>query len=355
MAEEDKASKTEDPTERRISDARKKGNVANSREVANFAVLLGAAIFIMAILPWSAEHLATRLSNFLARAHVFTLEADAMPVAFRETFMTVAPYVAVPVALFMVMGFVAQISQVGLLFTTEPLTPKLNKISPISGIKRIFSIKQIVEILKGIVKITFVGIIAYYVMRPIVQDPYHYVDQDILFTLHDLHRLLIALIVGVLLMMTAITAIDLVFTRYKYKEDLRMTKQEIKDEHKSTEGDPQVKARIRNLRVQRSRKRMMQAVPTADVVVTNPTHFAVALKYEMEKMAAPRLVAKGQDHLALRIRALAEENDVPLVENPPLARALYAAVDLDQEIPPEHYQAVAEVIGYVMRLKKTFR
>jgi len=355
MAEEDKASKTEEPTERRISDARKKGNVANSREVANFAVLLGAAVFIVAILPWSAEQLAMRMSNFLARAHVFRLESDAMPVAFWETFTAVAPYVAVPVALFMVMGFAAQISQVGLLFTTEPLTPKLNKISPISGIKRIFSIKQFVEILKGIVKITFVGIIAYYVMRPIVQDPVHYIDQDILFTLHDLHRLLIAFIIGVLLMMTAITAVDVVFTRYKYKEDLRMTKQEIKDEHKSSDGDPQVKARIRSLRIERSRKRMMQAVPTADVVVTNPTHFAVALKYEMEKMAAPRLVAKGQDHLALRIRALAEENDIPLVENPPLARALYAAVDLDQEIPPEHYQAVAEVIGYVMRLKKTFR
>jgi len=354
MAEEDKASKTEDPTDRRIDDARKEGNVANSREVTSFAVLLGAAIFLVAMAPWAAGGLAEHLANFLARAHVFRLESDSLSIGLAESVLMVMPYVAIPAALFALMGFVAQVGQVGWLLTTKPLTPKLDKLSPLKGIKRMFSAKQLLEFVKGLFKVGFVTLIAYFVMRPIVREPQRFVDQDIIVTMHDLHTYLIALIVGVLLLMTVVAAVDLIFTRYKYREDLRMTKQEVKDEHKSAEGDPQVKARIRGLRVERARKRMMQAVPTADVVVTNPTHFAVALKYDMQTMAAPRLVAKGQDHLALRIRSVAEENDVPLVENPPLARALYAAVDLDQEIPPEHYQAVAEVIGYVMRLRKTF-
>ncbi|MQX35220.1 flagellar biosynthesis protein FlhB [Roseospira navarrensis] len=355
MAEEDKASKTEDPTDRRIQNARKEGNVANSREVSNFAVLLGATVFMIALLPWAAEGIAGHLANFLARAHQFPLETEGIAVGMAESVFTVLPYVIGPVVMFMVLGFVSQVGQVGLLFTAKPLNPELNKLSPIKGFKRIFSLKQLLEIVKGLLKLTLVAILAYFVLRPIAESPNLYVDQDILITLHDLHDALIALFVGTLLFMTVIAMADLVFTRYKYREDLRMTKQEVKDEHKSTEGDPHVRARIRSLRVERARKRMMQAVPSADVVVTNPTHFAVALKYDMQSMAAPRLVAKGQDHLALRIRALAEDNDVPLVENPPLARALYAAVDLDQEIPPEHYQAVAEVIGYVMRLKKAFR
>jgi flagellar biosynthetic protein FlhB len=355
MADEDKASKTEDPTDRRIEDARKEGNVPNSRELTNFFVLLGAAIFLVALAPWAAEGVASHLLNFLSRAHMFRIEPDSMGIGMAESFWTVIPYVAIPAALFMVMGLIAQVGQVGWLFTTKPLTPKLEKLSPIKGLKRIFSVKQLLEFVKGLFKVGFVALIAYFVLLPIMRQPQRYVDQDIIVTLHDLHDTLIALIIGVLLMMTVVAAIDLVFTRYKYREDLRMTKQEVKDENKAMEGDPQVKARIRNLRVERSRQRMMQAVPDADVVVTNPTHFAVALKYDMQTMAAPRLVAKGQDHLALRIRSVAEENDVPLVENPPLARALYASVDLDQEIPPEHYQAVAEVIGYVMRLRKTTR
>ncbi|KAA5604512.1 flagellar biosynthesis protein FlhB [Roseospira marina] len=354
MADEDKASKTEEPTDRRIEEARKEGNVPNSREISSFAVLLGGALFIIGILPWAADGVAVHLANFLARAHVFRLERDSFAIGIFEATVTFLPYVLVPAILFAILGIVAQVGQVGLLVTTKPLTPKLDKLSPIRGIKRIFSLKQLLEIVKGIVKITFVVIIAYFVLRPVWRQPQRFVDQDIVFTMRDLHERLIALIVGVLLMMTVIAAMDLVFTRFKYREDLRMTKQEIKDEHKSSEGDPQVKARIRSLRAERARKRMMQAVPTADVVVTNPTHFAVALKYDMATMQAPRLVAKGQDHLALRIRTLAEENNVPVVENPPLARALYAAVDLDQEITPEHYQAVAEVIGYVMRLRKTF-
>ncbi|WP_299442319.1 flagellar biosynthesis protein FlhB [uncultured Rhodospira sp.] len=354
MAEDDdKASKTEDPTPKRRNEARKEGNVANSREIGSFAVLLGATLFVMALLPWAAEGITVRLAGFLGKAHLFPLEHGGMGVGLAESVMAILPYVALPMAIFLVMGLVAQVGQVGLLITTKPLTPKLDKISPLKGFKRIFSIKQLLETVKGLFKLGVVAALAYVVLRPVITSPQRFVDQDILASLNDLHEALIALLIGVLLFMVVVALIDLVYTRYKHTEDLRMTKQEVKDEHKTTEGDPQVKARIRSLRAERARQRMMQAVPEADVVVTNPTHYAVALKYDMETMAAPRLVAKGQDHLALRIRDVAEEHEVPLVENPPLARALYATVDLDQEIPPEHYQAVAEVIGYVMRLRKT--
>jgi flagellar biosynthetic protein FlhB len=165
----------------------------------------------------------------------------------------------------------------------------------------------------------------------------------------------ILLTAGTAAVMTVVAALDYAFQRRSFIKQMRMTKQEVRDEHKQAEGDPQIKARIRRLRMERAQKRMMAAVPEADVVITNPTHFAVALAYEMETMSAPRLVAKGADVLAQRIREIAEENQVPLVENPPLARALYASVELDQEIPPEHYQAVAQVIGYVMRLKGELR
>jgi flagellar biosynthetic protein FlhB len=165
----------------------------------------------------------------------------------------------------------------------------------------------------------------------------------------------ILLTAGTVAVMTVVAALDYAFQRRSFIKQMRMTKQEVRDEHKQAEGDPQIKARIRRLRMERAQKRMMAAVPEADVVITNPTHFAVALAYEMETMSAPRLVAKGADVLAQRIREIAEENQVPLVENPPLARALYASVELDQEIPPEHYQAVAQVIGYVMRLKGELR
>jgi flagellar biosynthetic protein FlhB len=353
MAEEDKASKTEDPTPRRLSDARKEGNVANSREVGNFAVLLGATLFVIALLPWSAERITLELAGLLGKAHQLPLGQAEMATGISTIVMAVFPYIAIPMAIFVFMGVVAQVGQVGLLITTKPLTPKFDKISPIKGMGKIFSIKQLLETAKGLFKLAFVAAMTYIVLRPVIDSPQHFIDQDMTASLEDFRDAIIALLAGVLLFMAVIAIIDLVYTRFKHNEDLRMTKQEVKDENKTTEGDPQIKARIRSLRAERSRQRMMQAVPEADVVVTNPTHFAVALKYDMQTMAAPRLTAKGQDSLALRIRDVAEDNDVPVVENPPLARALYATVDLDQEIPPEHYQAVAEVIGYVMRLRKS--
>ena len=190
-----------------------------------------------------------------------------------------------------------------------------------------------------------------FLVVPLFRHPDQVVDQELIVTLREIHWLIVLVLFLIVLVMAILAAADLAYQKYEHKEKLKMTKQEVKDEHKEAEGDPKIKSRIRALRLERHRQRMMAAVPSASVVITNPTHYAIALKYDMDDMHAPILVAKGVDYLARRIRQIAEDNDVPLVENPPLARALYAAVEVDQEIPPEHYKAVAEVIGYVMQMK----
>ena len=217
--------------------------------------------------------------------------------------------------------------------------------------KNKFSMRQLVEFVKGIVKIVLVAVVAIGLAVPLFDDITLAPLTDLMWSLHRLHRIALWIIAGTVGVMTVIALLDYAFQKYSHTKKLKMTKQEVKDEYKQAEGDPQIKAQIRRIRTQRARQRMMAAVPTADVVITNPTHYAVALQYKMDEMAAPKLVAKGVDTLALRIRQVAEENDVPIVENPPLARALHAAVELDEEIPPEHFKAVAEVIGYVMRLR----
>jgi flagellar biosynthetic protein FlhB len=242
--------------------------------------------------------------------------------------------------------------QTGLRFTPKKLEPKISELSVVKGFKRIFSANSLMEFLKSLFKIIvvlFVGLIA---VVPFMRSPPQMVDAPLVVTLTHAHDMVVLLLAAVVIALLLLAAADFAWQRHQHRNQLKMSKQEMKDEHKDQEGDPQVKSKIRQLRAQRSRQRMMSAVPEASVVVTNPTHFAVALQYEMESMAAPTVVAKGQDLIALKIREIAKENDVPIVENPPLARALYKAVEIDDEIPQEHYKAVAEVIGYVMKLKQ---
>jgi flagellar biosynthetic protein FlhB len=240
-----------------------------------------------------------------------------------------------------------------LVFTAEGLMPKLNKISPLAGAKRLFGKQAWANLLKGLFKVIAVGVVMAMVFWPerhrldamVLMDPWSIVDLTRSLSLH---------LLGTVVAMLAVVAIaDYLFQYRSWFERQKMSLQEIKEEFKQTEGDPHIKGRLRQLRDARRKKRMMSAVPTASVVITNPTHYAVALKYE-RGMAAPICVAKGLDAIALRIRQVAKDNDVPVIENPPLARALHAVVKIDDEIPVEHYQAVAEVIGYVMRLKHGF-
>lgn len=211
--------------------------------------------------------------------------------------------------------------------------------------------KKIVESFKGIIKISVIGFIAVLVVKPYLGKVELLPTMDTMAVLRFIHKIVILLIFTVVIAVLVIAVADYVYQRYTHLKKLRMTKQEVKDEYKQMEGDPMVKSRIRQVRMERARHRMMENVPKADVVIVNPTHYAVALEYKMEEMDTPVVVAKGIDFIALKIRELAEEHDIPVVENPPLARALFASVEIDQAIPPEHFKAVAEVIGYVMQLK----
>lgn len=355
MADDDQDSKTEEPTGKRLQDAHDKGNVVTSQEVKTWTMLAGGTIVALYMTPWMASRLRVTMLPFIEQPHAIRMDAGQLQETMLALTLEVALVLALPLTLLTVIAVAVPIMQHGWLWTAEKIKPELKKINPWSGLTRLFSLRQLLEMVKGVLKLVIVGAAAAFVLWPHHRDVESIMTMEIAGQIAYLLDRLQEMLFVVLAIVLVLAVADYAYQRWDYMKKLRMTKQEVKDEHKQQEGDPMVKGRIRQLRVQRSRERMMQAVPTADVVITNPTHYAVALKYDMDSMPAPMVVAKGIDHLALRIRQLAEENGVSVVENPPLARTLYAAVDIDQEIRPEHYKAVAEVIGYVMRLKGKLR
>ncbi|GGE40742.1 flagellar biosynthesis protein FlhB [Agaricicola taiwanensis] len=352
MAEggDDDAERTEEPSQKKLDDARKKGNIAKSQEINTWFMLLAGAMALSMFGANSSAAVVGSMRGILEHAHDIRLDGGSIMLFGQEVFYAVMGAIALPLALFMLAGLVGNIIQHPPLWTTEPLMPKFSKVSPIAGFGRIFSKQSLVTFLKGLVKIGIVGAILIAVVWP-EQDRFALtVQMDVMalgpFILEETMKVLIATVA----VFAVLAGADYVYQRQTWYNKLRMSVRELKEEYKQQEGDPHIKARIRQLRMERSRRRMMAAVPTATVVITNPTHFAVALKYE-NGMDAPVCVAKGLDAVALRIRSVAQENDVPTVENPPLARALYASVEIDDAIPDEHFRAVAEVIGYVYRLK----
>jgi len=349
--QQDDSQKTEDPTDKKLRDARKKGQVAKSQEVNHWFIILALGLFLTIMAPAMAEDLATTMRRFFAKAHLLPTDAGGLGGVLVGTILDVAWIMLLPMLLVFVAALAANLVQVGPLMTAEQLKPKLEKISPLKGAKKLFSTRALMDFAKGLAKLTLVGGMIFLLVWPEHNRLGLLVEMALPDILDYLLQLSLKVVAGALAVMTVIAGLDVMFQRYKHFQDMKMSKQEIKDEYKQSEGDPQVKQKLRQLRMEKSSKRMIAAVPEADVVVTNPTHYAVALSYKHGEMAAPSLVAKGSDEVARRIREVAEENDVPLVENPPLARALYAGVEIDQEIPPEHYKAVAEIIGYVMRLK----
>jgi flagellar biosynthetic protein FlhB len=348
---EDKDSKTEDPTAKRLGKAWEEGNIPVSQEVKSTIMLLAGLIVVGVIAPWVASDLSRFLRSFLERPESMAIDAESIRSLFISTIWRVGVLLAFPVLVLVIAAVTGTVGQVGLVYTPKKLQFNLGNLNPISGFKRLFSTQSLVEAGKGLVKMLVVTVLIALLVVPTMSHPDKLIDQDIRVTLAEIHRLIVLVLFLVVLVMTALAAADYIYQRWSHKEKLKMTKQEVKDEHKEQEGDPKVKSRIRNLRLERHRQRMMAAVSRASVIITNPTHYAVALSYDMDAMAAPVVVAKGVDFLAKRMRQVAEIHEVPIVENPPLARALYAAVDIDQEIPQEHYKAVAEVIGFVMRLK----
>lgn len=348
---DDSDDKTEEPTGKRLSKAHDDGDVPLSREVGHLLMILGILVAVGTMAPWIMKDLIGLLRAFIERPHTMSADIESIKLMVFQMIWRVGLLLAMPIALFMIIGVVSTLGQVGFLYTPKKLTPNLSNLSLIGGVKRLFSTQSLVEAGKGLAKVIIIVIVLAAMVVPSLRHPDAIIDQDLVTTVSQVQKLIVMLLFFTAIVMAVVAALDLTYTRWSHKEKLKMTKQEVRDEHKDMEGDPKIKSRIRAIRLERHKKRMMAAVPKATVVITNPTHFAVALKYDMDAMAAPTVVAKGADYLALRIRQIADTHEVPIVENPPLARALYAAVEVDQEIPQEHYKAVAEVIGFVMRLK----
>ncbi len=351
MADEDDASKTEDPTEKKLQDARGKGQVAQSQEIKSWAILLAGTAGLVFIAPFVANEVSKVSKAFIASPHAINSDFDHLRSIFVDISIEVGLALSPLFLLLIVIALAANIGQFGWIWSTEKVMPDPKKISLKSGVKRMFSSQTLVEFLKGIAKLVIVGLVAFGVVLPLLADLELLAEMDFHYTLERIHLIAIYLAAGTVAVMTVIAGLDLIYQKSKHAKEMRMSKQEVKDEHKQSEGDPQIKARIRQIRADRAQNRMMDSVPDADVVITNPTHYSIALQYKMEMMSAPKVVAKGVDHLAFRIREVADDNDIPIVENAPLARALYASVEIDEEIPGEHFTAVAEVIGYVMRMR----
>jgi flagellar biosynthetic protein FlhB len=346
----DDQEKTEEPTPKKIEDAKKEGNIAKSAEIVGTLVLTVGTMYLLFFSTMTVNTIKVIMQNSYNQIP-YGIDGIASLMAFtsqvlKEFIYTISPLLVIAV----VFALVGNWSQFGLIFV--PLKLKFDKLDPINGFSNVFSMKKIVEAFKLLMKL-------FVVLGSIASIFYNY-HKDIirlgLVTLDAAIPIIVKLLIvflGVILLIIFIFAIiDYYFVKYNHTKSLRMSKQEIKDEFKNMDGDPQVKARIRQIQHQASQRRSLQSVADADVVVTNPTHYAVALKYDKEVSAAPIMIAKGVDVLALKIREIATDNDVPIVENPPLARALYAQMEVDQSIPEAFYQTVAEVFVYVYSLKK---
>jgi flagellar biosynthetic protein FlhB len=351
MASDDDSQKTEDPTGRKLQEARDSGQVAKSQEVNHLFMILALTISVVMFAGSMARDVVNMSLPFIETPDMVPTDIGHLTSIGWKLLGLILVAGAAPLVLSLFAAFGAGYLQFGLLLSSDGLMPSLEKISPIAGLKRIFSMRSLADFIKGLLKIAIVGGIVYAVITPSVGDLHKLIGMEINQLLGVMVDLMNRLLFTVLAAMVVITALDVFYQRYEHIKGLRMSRQEIKDEMRESEGDPMVKGRLRQLRMERARKRMMAEVPKADVVVTNPTHYAVALKYDAQ-MASPKVVAKGVDKVAQKIREIAKENDVPVVENPPLARGLFAAVEVDQEITPEFYKAVAEVIGYIYRLKR---
>lgn len=354
MAEDDQtddSQKTEDPTPKKLEEARKRGQVALSREVNNWVMLCAATILIIALSGTMLNDLKNMMRVFIEHAHDLPQAPGGMESILGGTLIETMKILALPFLFLLVAAFFAPFLQIGPLFAPEVIKPDISKISILKGFKRLFSMRSIVEFVKGILKITIIGAVATIIIYPYFGSLEHMIDMPVQMVMAELYFLVVRMMIGILVVLAIIAGLDLIYQRYEYNKKMRMSRQEIKDEYKQSEGDPHVKAKLRQLRAERARQRMMQAVPEADVVITNPTHYSIALKYNPDESPAPIVIAKGMDEVALRIREIAKENDIVLYENKPLARVLYDTVEIDEMIPTEHFKAVAEIISYVFKLK----
>jgi len=348
----DDLEKTEEPTPKKLQDARKEGNVAKSMELSSFVVLFIASLVVIFYLKYVTFYLVDffrYFMSFIGEEISASLIINLVIKSMMYIFLLMAPiFIALILA-----AILGNVSQFGFLFTTKPLIPKFEKINPIKGLKRLFSAKTIVEGVKMVLKSIVAFAVGFWLFFDFIKDMPRVESMEFFEQIKWFSNKAMILIFAMLAVFFVFAVIDFAYQKYSYKKSLRMSKQEIKDEFKQTEGNPEVKAKIRQIQREMAKKRMMSEVPKADVVITNPTHYAVAIRYDKTKEDAPRVIAKGVDNLALKIKEIAREYGVMIVENPPLARELYKSVDVDEVIPPKLYKAVAEVLAFVYRSKRS--
>jgi flagellar biosynthesis protein FlhB len=354
MAEEhDTSDKTEDPTQKRLDEALERGDVAKSQEINTWFVIAGGTMVLSTFSGSIGDGMVNPLRNLIANSWMIRTDGPGLLSLAQSLEYAVIAAIGVPVLLLALAAIAGNMMQHRLVWSGEALKPKLSKISPAAGFKRIFGKQAAVNFAKGLFKLTALGAVMTAILWPERHRLESMVRIDPASVLSVTASLTVHVLGAVVAMLAVVAILDYLFQYRQWFERQKMSLQEMKEEFKQSEGDPHVKSRIRQLRQARMKKRMMAAVPKASVVITNPTHYSVALAYD-RGMPAPVCVAKGVDNLAFKIREVAKAHDIPIVENVPLARALYATVDIDQEIPVEHYHAVAEIIGYVMGLQRNF-
>lgn len=346
MAEqEDAADRTEDPSARRLEKAREEGQVPLSPELPALAVLCGAAVVLSMVAPSLGRALTDRLAVVVEQSHTLTL-AQANELAIGALALATLPFLATAI----VLSAAATLLQTGFLLNLKGAMPDFSRLSPSRGLSRVFGVEALINAGKSLIKIAVVGVGAWMVLGSALPNLFDSFDWEADGLVAQTSSLLLRVMIAMLIAQAAIAIGDVLITRFRHMRSLRMSKQELRDEYKEMEGDPHIKAKLKRIRMQRGRRRMLAEVPNATVVITNPTHYAVALAYDRGGDAAPRIVAKGVDDMAARIRDVARQSGVPIVPNPPLARALFPH-ELDRAIPAEFFAPVAEIIAYVWRLK----
>jgi len=345
----DDEEKTEEPTAKKIEDARKEGNVSKSMEVAGAVILTFGSVYLIFLSGFTfleIKKVILHIYNFIGQEVDETLYYTLTLTIVKAVLLALSPLFI----LIIVLSLASNWMQFG--FISTPLKIDLQKLDAIKGLKNLFSLKKLLEALKLTLKLAIIVGVMFLLLSLTYKEFLYMMNKEIGATIEAMHDLIVVFIFTILFIIIVFAIIDFYFTRYYYMKSLRMSKQDIKDEYKNMEGDPQVKGRIRRIQMQMAQKRMMSAVPDADVIITNPTHYAVALKYDNSINQAPVLIAKGIDFLALRIKEIAKEHNITIIENPALARALYDQVELEKEVPNQFYKAIAEIFTYVYELRK---
>lgn len=355
--QEDQNSKTEEPSQRKLRRLREEGSVPTSREVNSLFSLMGMLVALGLALPWSLKKIGDFMVRGLADAGTIHLEdRGSIGVVMAHTGVSLLVILLPLLLVLLIAGYLGSVVQNGFVFSSKSIQPNLEKISPMAGLKRLFSVKSLVELIKAILKLTIIGTGMGLVFWGFQKQLLALADSGLNIAVLLAEKITLQMVGAALALMIVLALADVLFQRMQFIIQNRMTRRELKDEMRDSEGDPYVKNRQRQIRNERARKRMMSSVPTSDVIITNPTHYSVALRYKPDEGdGAPVVVAKGMDHVAMRIREIAEENDIPLYEDPPLARQLYRDVEIDAPIPLDLYEVTAKVIAFVMQLRQKRR